>query len=254
MRGGDTTSATGVGIVYFVIAALYAVSVVCTALIHYLGAPAERGHTTLFADVAEGFSYMRSERMILGLLIMGFLPMTFGFTASFLMPAFNQDVIAGGPETLGVMMTTMGVGALCGSLVLARIGDTGGKGRIMFVMAYLWAITLAGFALSETLWAAMLFGAFTGLCGAVFGSMNMSIVQLAIRPEIRGRVMAILMMAHGLMPLGVLPVSAAAEFIGIDTALMLSAVLLGLSMFVLGRVFPDLRHIDRGHGPEGVGR
>jgi hypothetical protein len=83
--------------------------------------------------------------------------------------------------------------------------------------------------------------------------MNMSIVQLAIRPEIRGRVMAILMMAHGLMPLGVLPVSAAAEFIGIETALMLSAFLLGLSMLVLGWVFPDLRRIDRGHGPEPAG-
>jgi len=63
--GGDTTSATGVGIVYFVIAALYAISVLCTVMIHYLGAPADRGHTTMIADVAEGFRYMRTERLIL---------------------------------------------------------------------------------------------------------------------------------------------------------------------------------------------
>ena len=62
--------------------------------------------------------------------------------------------------------------------------------------------------------------------------------------------MAIMMMAHGLMPLGVLPVSAAAEFIGIDTALLLSASLLALSMLLLGWVFPDLRRIDRGHDGE----
>ena len=37
--GGDTTSAKGVGIVIFTVAALYLVSVACTALIHYQGRP-----------------------------------------------------------------------------------------------------------------------------------------------------------------------------------------------------------------------
>ena len=75
----------------------------------------------------------------------------------------------------------------------------------------------------------------------------MSIVQLAIRPEIRGRVMSIMMMAHGLMPIGVIPVSAAAEFIGIDVALLGAAFMLALSMLALGVIFPELSKIDKGH-------
>ena len=102
---------------------------------------------------------------------------------------------------------------------------------------------------------AMAMGAMTGLCGSVMGSLNMSRVQLAIPTEIRGRIMAIMMMTHGLMPLGVLPISAAAEFIGIDVALLLSAGLLALSMLLLGLFVPELRTIDKGHGssdsPEG---
>ena len=95
---------------------------------------------------------------------------------------------------------------------------------------------------------AMFMGAITGLFGSVFGVLNMSIVQLAIRPEIRGRVMSIMMMTFGLMPVGVIPVSALAEVVGIDVALMFSAVMLVLSMLLLGYLFPDLRRIDKGHG------
>ena len=247
VASGDTSSMRGVGIVYFTIAGLYVLSVASTAMMHYIGAPTTAPGKSMRGDIAEGFRYMREERLILGLLILGFVPMTFGFTASFLLPAFNKDIIGGGPDDLGLLLTAMGAGALIGSLVLARVGDIGNKGRVMFVTAYLWAVFLAAFALSESLITAMIFGAFTGLFGAIFGSLNMSIVQLAIRPEIRGRVMSIMMMAHGLMPIGVIPVSAAAEFIGIDVALLGAAFMLALSMLALGVIFPELNKIDKGH-------
>ena len=244
----DASSFVGVGVVFFVIAALYLASMISTVQMDYVGAPEARAPSTVRADIAEVFRYMRTEQLILGLLIMGFVPFTFGFAAQSLLPAFNHDVIHGGPDDLGLLMTAMGVGALLGSLILARIGDVGRKGRLMFVTAYLWAISIAAFALTTTEWSAMLFGAFTGLFGAVFGSVNMSIVQLAVRQEIRGRVMSLNMMSMGLMPLGVIPISAAAEYVGIEVGLLISAVLLAASMVWLGRVFPNLKSIDKGHG------
>jgi MFS family permease len=246
---GDTSSAEGVGIVIFAVAFLYAISVFCTALIHYQGKPHHQG-TSPLADVIEGFRFMRTERIVLGLLVMGFVPMTFGFSVTFLMPAFNADVILGGPETLGLLMTAAGAGALAGSLLLARAGDIGGKGRVMFYAGYLWAIFVAAFALSGTLMAAMLFGAITGLFGAIMGSLNMSVVQIALPDEIRGRVMAIMMMAHGFMPLGIIPISAVAENFSIDLALLLSAVLLAGSLFLLRIWIPELANIDKGHGEQ----
>jgi len=250
LAAGDTTSTRGVGIVFFVIAGLYIVSVSSTSLIHYVGAPHERKPQSMLADVIEGFRYMRDEKLILGLLIMGFVPMTFGWSASFLMPAFNKDVIGGGPDDLGLMMTAMGAGALCGSLMLARFGDVGGKGKILFVTAYCWAVSLAVFAFSANLVMAMVVGAVSGLFSSIFGAMNFSIVQMAIRDEIRGRVMAIMMMSHGLMPLGIIPVSAIAEYIGIDMALLFAACMLAISMLLLGIWIPELHRIDKGHGPD----
>ena len=244
---GDTTSTAGVGLVFYVIAGLSLVSVLCTALLRYRGDPTRTGNTTVGADLREGFQYMKTERVVLGLLLVGLVPMTFGFVPTFLMPAFNADVIGGGPDHLGLLMAAMGVGALSGSLLLARLGDMRGKGRVMFAATYVWGIFLAAFALSESLFAAMLVGAFVGLAGALMGSLNMSIVQLAVQPEIRGRVMAIMMMTHGLSPLGLIPISAAAEYVGIEVAILGSAVLLVVSMVLLGTLFPELRKIDTGH-------
>lgn len=245
---GDTTSTYGVGVVFFIIAGLYMLSVVGTLLLDYVGAPVERDRTTPLEDVKEGFRYMKREPLIIGLMIMGFVPFTFGWSVSFLLPAFNHDVLGGGPDDLGILMTGIGAGALGGSLILARLGDFNQKGRVMFITAYLWAASVALFALSFNVVMALMVGAITGLFSSLLGSLNMSVVQLAISQEIRGRVMSIMMMAHGLMPLGVLPVSALAEYVGIDVALLFSGAMLALSMLLLGIFFPDLKRIDRGHG------
>jgi hypothetical protein len=52
------------------------------------------------------------------------------------------------------------------------------------------------------------------------------------------------------MPLGIIPISAVAEFVGIDMALLLAALLLAGSLLLLRWWIPELRHIDRGHGEE----
>ena len=185
---------------------------------------------------------------MLGLLVMGIVPMMFGFAPSFLAPVFNKEVLDGGPETLGYLITAMGVGSLIGALTLARLGDIGNKGKVLFGTSYIWALGLTGFALSSNLIMAMAFGVFIGVFSSLVGSLNMSVTTLAIRPEIRARVMAIMMMTHSIMPLGMLPVAAAAEHLGIAVALYASALLLALAMGAIAIWFPELRRIDKGHG------
>jgi len=240
---------TSVGIVFFVIAGLYTTSIGCTIAMRHRGKSPPRG-TTALSDVVEGLRYMRQERLVLGLIAMSFVPMTFGFTVTFLMPAFNADVIGGGPEDLGLLMTGAGIGALTGSLGLARAGDIRGKGRVLFAAGYLWAVFVTAFALTESMPTALLFGAASGLAGSVMGSLNMSVVQLALPDAIRGRVMSIMMMTHGFMPIAIMPISAIAELVGIHTALVIAGICLALSMVLIRWWIPELAKIDTGHRVE----
>ena len=242
------TSTFGVAIIYYVICALYVVAVACTARVRHKGAPLQRGPSSPLQDIAEGLRYMRDEKLILGLMMLGFVPMTFGFTASSLMPAFNHVVVRGGPAELGMLTGVMGAGALFASLLLARFGDIGYKGRTMFITGFVWAAALGLFSFSSHLAPALTFCAVMGLCGAVFGNLSGTTMQLAMRPEVRGRVMSIMMMTNGMMPLGVLPMSFIAEHYGIGLALGIAAALLAASLIGLQRWFPDLQRIDKGHG------
>lgn len=92
---GDSSSHQ-VGIVFFVVAALYGLSVSMTALMNYQGRPHGKGESSL-SDTTEAFIILRQEKLLLGLLILGFIPITFGFSVTFLAPALNEEVFLGVP-------------------------------------------------------------------------------------------------------------------------------------------------------------
>ena len=244
---GNTSSTQGVGLVFFVITGLHAVSIFCTYLLHYRGEPHRKTPKKVRRDLTEGFVYIRRNRTLVGLLLMGLIPMTFGFSATFLMPAFNADMLQGDSQMLGYLVASMGIGALFGSLTLARLGDVGHKGRLMFLTAYLWAIFIALFAFSGILWFALVFSALIGLFSSVMGSLNMSVVQLVVPPAMRGRMMAILWATHGLMPLGMIPIGWLAEVWSISFALLTSAILLAGSTYALRVYIPELAKIRKGY-------
>ena len=238
----------GLSIIYVVISTLYLTSAFCTSALHFRGAPGKPRGTTPVQDAVEGLRYLRDEKLILGLIVFGFLPMMFGFTASSFMPAFNHDVVGGGPVELSYLMTAIGAGALCSSLLLARLGDISNKGRTMFITAIVWSLALAVFAFSSWLPAAIFFCALIGLCSSMFGNLSGTTVQLAITQDVRGRVMSIMMMTQSLMPLGIIPISVLAEKTAIGPALAVAAGLLMISVVWINWQFPNLKRIDKGHG------
>jgi MFS family permease len=136
---GDTSSMFGVGVVYCLISALYLVSVMTLAALHYQGKSTMVENNGVFSDIRAGFVYMADSPVILGLLLMSFLPMLFGMPVQFLMPAFNHDVMAGGADTLGWLMAANGGGALLGSIALGHMTDVGRKGLWMLGASMTWA-------------------------------------------------------------------------------------------------------------------
>jgi MFS family permease len=129
------------------------------------------------------------------------------------------------------------------------MGDMGRKGLLMLSASLGWALALGLFAVSTNLYLALALVAVVGLFSTVYLAMTMTLLQLATSPEMRGRVMSLMMMTFGLMPLGVFPMSILAESIGIGLAILIGAVGLGLMTISMGIGVPTLRRIDKGYGP-----
>ena len=79
------------------------------------------------------------------------------------------------------------------------------------------------------------------------GSLNMSMLQLAVPPELRGRVMSISWTVHGLMPVAIIPIAWLAEAFSIRTAMLVSALLVGGSTLLFRLMYPEVAKVRSGH-------
>ena len=77
--------------------------------------------------------------------------------------------------------------------------------------------------------------------------MNRTLVQLQVSQDMRGRVMSIDMMSHGLMPLGIVPVSYIAQTVSVQAGLRFSGAVLVLSTLLLWLLLKRVRRINRGY-------
>ncbi|MCY4342613.1 MAG: MFS transporter [Gammaproteobacteria bacterium] len=233
IAGGDTTSHLGVGIVYFMIATLYLASSLAMWRVAQRpqGARADDQHP--LRDIADGLRYLWANPPVLGLILLSIVPFLFGMPINTLLPAYNEDILSGGADDLGLLMSAMGVGAIVGSLMMAAMGELRGKGRWLIGTSIAWAgaTALVGTADSQ-LWAVAAV-TLVGWLGSWNLSLNRGLLQTSITPGMRGRILSIDMMSHGLMPLGVIPISLIAEQVNVAVALQVAGGVFALAVLAL---------------------
>ena len=244
---GNTSSNFGVGMVYVVLAILYFVSAVTVLLIKESGEPKKDVHSTPIDDLVEGLQYCLKSPVVGGLILLSIYPFLFGLSINTFLPAFNTDILKGGADDLGFLMTSMGVGAILGSLLLARFASAPNKGYWVIGSSALWGLTLALFGMIENYILIVILIGLIGFWSAVNMSMNRSLMQLQVAPSMRGRIMSIDMMAHGLMPLGILPIGYIAEHYAVSHALAVSGMVLLVITIVSAIFMPKIRAINTGY-------
>lgn len=250
VAGGDTSSTFGVSIVFFVIAVLYGAAAFGTSLLRTPGHADPRMRGPVLVDLFAGVRHIVDDRVLRGLFLIAFLATLFGMPVQFLMPAFSEDALGGGPDDLGLLMGAMGVGAITGSLVLARMGEARHKGWLMIGAAFAWALANGLLVLASNVASALPLAALGGFFSSAFMSLNNSLIQLSVVDAMRGRVMSVVMMMWGLMPIGVIPISFLAETTGIAVALLASSVVLVVVTLLAAACLPALHAIDRGGSDE----
>ncbi|OUV67613.1 MAG: hypothetical protein CBC93_04930 [Gammaproteobacteria bacterium TMED133] len=247
---GDTTSSLGVGLVFFILSFLYFTAAITVLFIKHHGKPSGLNKESALEDLRAGIRYLFRTPVVAGLMLLTSVSFLFGTTLNTLLPAFNSDVLAGGPDDLGLLLTGMGIGAIIGSLTMAKMGNLNHKGYWLLSISGFWGLGLVGLAFTQNFLQAILMIAVIGFLSALALSMNRSVLQLQTERHMRGRVMSFDMMAHGLMPLGLIPIGYISEVASIGTGLATSGGLFFLSVIIVAFVMPDLRDINTGYSRE----
>lgn len=168
---------------------------------------------------ASGFAPIRKVLLLLALVSLVGMPYTV------LMPVFANEILHGGPNTLGLLMAASGVGALAGALLLAARKSVLGLGKFIPLMAGAFGAGLIAFSFSRALWLSLLLMIVTGLGFMVQMAASNTVLQTIVEEDKRGRVMSFYTMAFmGTAPFGSLLAGSMADKIGAPKTLLFGGI------------------------------
>ncbi len=158
---------------------------------------------SMFGSLKQGILFIRQQGAMVALIALAFLMTFLSMPMRTYIPVFVKDIFHRGPETYGNLLSLMGVGSICGSLMVAGLGNISHKGRFALLTLIFMGAGISGFSLSKLLPFSYAMLVLVGASMmAVFATVT-SLVQLIVTNEMRGRVMSVYNCAfRGGMPMG----------------------------------------------------
>jgi MFS family permease len=231
--------------VYAVGAALLVVAAVYVALMKS-SEPIERaGGERALSSLLGGIAFIRRTPEILGSISLDLFAVLFGGAVA-LLPLFAKSILHTGPFGLGILRSSVAVGALVAGIRLARkpLGRHAGRTLLLVVAAY--GGTIIVFGLSRWFWLSALALAAGGFVDMISMNIRAMIVALATPNELRGRVNAVEGVFIGASnELGAFESGVAASLLGAVPAVVAGGVVTVLLAAIWPRFFPALAHVDR---------
>jgi MFS family permease len=181
--------------------------------------------TPLWTALREGFGYVFGKRWPRALVIIVTTFSIFGFSFMPLMPVFARDALGLDASGYGVMVASIGTGALAAAFFMAAFGGRVSQSRLVLGSSIFFGTVLSAAALAPNTWSAVVL--FT-LCGGVMalnGIAANTMLQTEAPDELRGRVMGFYsFMVLGLAPFGSLQAGWVAEHFGVRAAFALGGL------------------------------
>jgi MFS family permease len=152
-------------------------------------------------QLREGLRYVASTPALAVPLAMMAVIGALAYEFQVVLPIVARETFGGGAEDYGFLTAAMGAGAVIGGLVVAGSGRTGTRAVISASLGLGVAILLA--AAAPTLPLELAAMTIVGAASVTFLSVGNSTLQLAARPDMRGRVMSLWAVAFlGTTPIG----------------------------------------------------
>ncbi|HEY8468617.1 MAG TPA: MFS transporter [Longimicrobiales bacterium] len=222
---GVLIGVVGEGPVFVINAASYIA--VLTSLFRMDAAKAEprERQSRALSHLREGFRYAFGFPPIRSILTLLALTSLLGMPYVVLLPVFASDVLGGGPQTLGFLMSAAGLGALGGALYLASRTTVRGLGRVIAIAVTVFGVGLIAFSFSRSQPLSIALLLVTGFGMMVQSASSNTVLQTIVDEDKRGRVMSLYTMAFmGMAPFGSLLAGTLASHIGAPATVRIGGI------------------------------
>ena len=246
---------TSFAVMYVVMAGCYAVVVGLLLMIRSdtRAAPAQDpgpGDAGWRASAREGLRWAVHDRRPLVVLLLAavqfalILPYSQVFLPLLVVQELDRD-----RSWVGYLTIAIGIGALAGSLTIAAGRRLPNAGRLMLGILAATGLLLVALSAAPNLWlmALVLLGA--GAATTMFmTTSNLTLLSLA-PPDLTGRVLSLMGLARGLIPVGALLAGALAAILGPRPGLLITALLVVAASALLAITIPMARRLQTATEP-----
>lgn len=190
---------------------------------------------SILRSMKEGIGFIRHREGLTALVFLAFAATLLGFSLTAFLPVIVRTVFHQGTGTYQLLLISSGAGSIVGGLLVAASEKLKTLGRlVLWTLAGLGA-AVTGFALSRWLLLSCALIFLSGAAMMISASLMLSLVQLTVSDQMRGRVMSVYNLAFRLgIPIGSLALGKLIPIVGISPALAGSGVaLIGIASYVL---------------------
>ena len=194
--------------------------------------------------VREGLRFLWMTPILLGVMGLDFIA-TFWGQSNVLMPIFASDILGGGPQTLGLLLSAPAAGALLGSTAMAALRLPRRPGLGVLVAVAIYGACIVGFGLSGSLPVSLALLAGSGAADAVSMAMRHTVRTMVTPDALRGRIAAAhSTFAMGGPQLGEFEAGLAASWLGAPAAVAFGGVGVIVSTALIAWKAPAIARFD----------
>jgi predicted MFS family arabinose efflux permease len=227
--GGVSIAWVGTGWSFVLSLCLFAVLTLALRAIRQAGItlpPLDRIRRSIWHETIAGFRYVLTADGIRLQLFLLVITSIVAKPLTDLLPGFAGAVFDRGSTGLAWLLSFHGAGAMLGALWMTSRGSLKGLTRISLANILLMAIALLLFVATPLFWVAAPMAALVGFAFIVQNISNQTLIQSAIEPQMRGRVMSLYgIISQGVPSLGTLAMGAAAAHLPLRVPVAAGAVI-----------------------------
>lgn len=187
-------------------------------------------------QVREGLRYLRTDPMLLATVILSAVAGLFAFEWSVTLPALVHESYDGQAGAFGAMYSAMGLGAVVGGLSIAARA----RPSMTYVVrsCQVLGVMIIGFAATRSLPLALAVLGIVGASSITFRSVATSLLQIRSEPQMRGRVISLMVFGTaGMRPIGAPIQGWLCDTYGARFTIVLGGALLLLASLVIALMF-----------------
>jgi MFS family permease len=237
--GGIAISLMGTSGAFYANAASF-LAVVIALLLMRTSSSARQRQRDFLSETKAGFSYIVSQPVILGVMIMEGVSSVFGLDNAML-TIFASDILQVGAGGFGLLQSARGLGAVIGSSLFIAMGHRSDQGKILFYSAILYGTGFAFFGLSSSFLLSLGLIAFVGATDTIWSASRSTILQLITPEKFRGRVMGVFQLSNrGLHPLGQTETGLVVPLMGAPAATFFGGLLVSAVTLITAWRVPEI--------------